>query len=115
MNTMYTAVLERTREIGIMKSIGAKNSTIFTLFAIESGFLGIIGGVIGVLIGLTLAYGLAFIGSLALGSNLIQAKVSLGLIMSSLAFSYTLGTVFGVLPAIRASKLHPVDALRGNK
>ncbi len=115
MNTMYTAVLERTKEIGIMKSIGAKNSAIFTLFAIESGLLGMVGGIIGVLIGLTLAYGMAFIGSLALGSDLIQANVSLGLMLGSLAGSYILGTVFGVLPAIRASKLHPVDALRGNK
>jgi putative ABC transport system permease protein len=115
MNTMYTAVIERTKEIGIMKSIGAKNSTIFTLFAIESGVLGMVGGIIGVLIGLTLAYGMAFIGSLALGSDLIQANVSLGLILGSLALSYILGTAFGVLPAVRASKLHPVDALRGNK
>jgi putative ABC transport system permease protein len=115
MNTMYTAVLERTREIGIMKSIGARNSTIFTLFAIESGFLGLVGGIIGIVLGLSLAYGMAFIGSLALGSDLIQAHVSLGLILGSLAFSFTLGTGFGVLPAIRASKLHPVDALRGHK
>jgi putative ABC transport system permease protein len=115
MNTMYTAVLERTKEIGIMKSIGAKNSIIFTLFAIESGLLGMIGGIIGILIGLSLAYGMAFIGSLALGSELIQANVSLGLIFGSLAFSFILGTLFGVLPAIRASKLHPVDALRGVK
>ncbi|MBN2052625.1 ABC transporter permease [Candidatus Woesearchaeota archaeon] len=112
MNTMYTAVLERTREIGIMKSIGAKNSTIFTLFAIESGFLGLVGGIIGIILGLTLAYGLAFIGSFALGSDLIQANVSMELILGALAFSFTLGTVFGLLPAIRASKLHPVDALR---
>jgi len=115
MNTMYTAVLERTKEIGIMKSIGARNSTIFTLFAIESGFLGLVGGIIGIVLGLTLAYGMAFIGSLALGSGLIQANVSLGLILGSLAFSFILGTSFGVLPAIRASKLNPVDALRGNK
>jgi len=115
MNTMYTAVLERTKEIGIMKSIGAKNFTIFTLFFIESGLLGMIGGAIGVILGLILAYGLAFIGSIALGSNLIQAHVSLGLIFGALAFSFVIGTVFGVLPAYRASKLHPVDSLRGVK
>jgi putative ABC transport system permease protein len=112
MNTMYTAVLERTNEIGIMKAIGARNSTIFKLFSIESGFLGMVGGIIGVIIGLILAYGLAFIGRLALGVQLIQASVSVQLITGALIFSFTLGTLFGVLPALQASKLQPVDALR---
>jgi putative ABC transport system permease protein len=109
---MYTAVLERTREIGIMKAIGARNSVIFFLFFIESGFLGLVGGIIGILIGMGLAYGLAFLGKMALGSNLIQASVSIYLIIGSLLFSTVLGTVFGVLPAYRASKQQPVDALR---
>jgi putative ABC transport system permease protein len=112
MNTMYTSVLERTREIGIMKAIGARNSIIFTLFFIESGFLGLVGGIIGVAIGVTLAYGLAYIGTLFLGSDLIRAEVSLFLIIGSLVFSFVLGTFFGVLPAYRASKLAPVEALR---
>jgi len=115
MNTMYTAVLERRKEIGIMKSIGARNSIIFTLFSIESGFLGLVGGIIGVVLGMIFAYGLAFIGSIALGSDLIKASVSIGLILGSLAFSFVLGTFFGVLPAYRASRMHPVDALRGAK
>jgi putative ABC transport system permease protein len=115
MNTMYTAVLERTKEIGIMKSIGAKNSAIFTLFFLESGLLGMVGGLIGIILGLIFANGLAFIGSLALGSDLIKASVSLGLIFGALAFSFVMGTFFGVLPAYRASKLNPVDALRGTK
>ena len=112
MNTMYTAVLERTKEIGIMKSIGAKNSTIFYLFFIESGLLGMVGGLIGIFLGLGIAYGFAFIGQLVLGSDLIQAQVSISLILSSLAFSFVLGTVFGVLPAVQASRLQPVDSLR---
>ncbi|HJX05358.1 MAG TPA: ABC transporter permease [Candidatus Nanoarchaeia archaeon] len=115
MNTMYTAVLERTKEIGIMKSIGAKNSTIFTLFFIESGMLGMVGGLIGILLGMGFAYGLAYVASLALGSDLIRASISIGLILGALAFSFFFGTVFGVLPAIRASKLNPVDSLRGAK
>jgi putative ABC transport system permease protein len=115
MNTMFTAVLERTKEIGIMKSIGARNSTIFTLFFLESGMLGMVGGAIGILLGLAFAYGLAFIGSIVLGSSLIKASVSLGLILGALAFSFVLGTTFGVLPAYRASKLNPVDSLRGAK
>ncbi|MEK6917218.1 MAG: ABC transporter permease [Nanoarchaeota archaeon] len=112
MNTMYTAVLERTKEIGIMKAIGAKNSTIFLLFSIESGFLGMVGGILGIILGLILAYGLSFIGRLVLGSNLIQASISPLLIFSALLFSFLLGTIFGVLPAVQASKLQPVEALR---
>ena len=115
MNTMYTAVLERTKEIGIMKSIGAKNSTIFTLFFIESGMLGMVGGTIGILLGMGFAHGLAYVASLALGSDLIRASISIGLILGALAFSFLFGTVFGVLPAVRASKLNPVDSLRGTK
>lgn len=115
MNTMYTAVVERTREIGIMKAIGAKNSAIFTLFFIESGLLGSIGGLVGALIGAIIAYGLAFIGRLALGSNLISASISLQLFLGAILFSFLLGSFFGTLPAIQASKLNPVDALRRTK
>ncbi|MBN2367414.1 ABC transporter permease [Candidatus Woesearchaeota archaeon] len=112
MNTMYTAVLERRKEIGIMKAIGARNSAIFYLFFIESGFLGMVGGIIGITLGMIFAYGLAAIGRLVLGGELIQATISPYLIFGALAFSFGLGTFFGVLPALQASKLHPVDALR---
>ncbi len=115
MNTMFTSVVERTAEIGIMKSLGAKNSTIFQLFFIESGFLGLVGGLIGVILGLFLAYGLASVGQSALGSDLISAKVSPILVISALIGSFLLGSFFGIIPAMRASKLHPVDALRGGK
>ncbi len=112
MNTMYTSVVERTKEIGIMKSIGAKNSTIFTLFFIESGFMGSVGGIIGVLMGLIFAYGAAGLGRLILGTDLIQAEVSIFLIAGALLFSFLLGTIFGSLPAYQASKLKPVDSIR---
>ena len=115
MNTMYTAVVERTKEIGIMKSIGAKNSTIFSLFFIESGFLGAVGGIIGAILGWGLATGLSFVGRLVLGSDLISASISPTLIFSSILFSFILGSFFGTLPAIQASKLNPVDALRFSK
>lgn len=114
MNTMYTAVLERTKEIGIMKSIGARNSAIFSLFFIESGLLGLVGGIIGVLIGIGLAEGLAYAGRNFLG-GLIQASIGWPLILGALAFSFVLGTIFGVLPAWRASKLNPIDSLRSVK
>jgi putative ABC transport system permease protein len=111
-NTMYTSVLERTKEIGIMKSIGAKNSSIFTLFFIESGLLGLVGGTIGIILGLILAYGAAAAGRAALGVNLIQAHVSFTLIFAALFFSFIVGLIAGLVPAIQAAKKNPVDALR---
>jgi putative ABC transport system permease protein len=98
-----------------MKSIGAKNSTIFTLFFVESGFLGSVGGIVGVLMGVILATGMAFVGGLVLGSELISAHISAGLIIGALSFSFVVGSFFGTLPAYQASKLNPVDALRSVK
>ena len=112
MNTMYTAVLERTKEIGIMKAIGAKNSDILLLFLIESGILGLIGGVIGVILGMTLSKSVELIAAQYIGSPLIKASFSLTLILGALAFSVIVGSISGVFPAIQASKLKPVDALR---
>jgi len=112
MNTMYTSVVERTRQIGIMKSVGAKNSTIFTLFFLESGLLGAAGGIIGIVLGLIMAYGLAAFGRLVLGTELIQAQVSWTLILGALLFSFVLGTLSGLLPAVQASRMQPVEALR---
>tara|TARA_Y100000031_G_C8221593_1_gene386213 strand:- start:701 stop:1927 length:1227 start_codon:yes stop_codon:yes gene_type:complete len=115
MNTMYTSVLERTKEIGIMKAIGAKNSEIFEIFFIESGFLGMAGGIIGLLIGATIAFTSAHFGRIFLGNTLIQAEISLFVVIGSLLFSFILGIIFGVLPAIQASRLQPVDSLRRAK
>ena len=112
MNTMYTAVVERTKEIGIMKSIGARNSTIFSLFFIESGLLGAVGGLMGVVLGVLAATGFAFVGRLVLGSEIITAHFSPGLIIGALLFSFILGSFFGTLPAMQAARLNPVDALR---
>ena len=115
MNTMYTSVLERTKEIGIMKSIGATNGSVFTLFFLESGFLGAIGGLIGILLGAGLAHGLAAIGRLALGTSLLSVSLSPFLLVGALLFSFVIGTVAGILPAHQASKLHPIDALQQTK
>ena len=112
MNTMYTAVVERTKEIGIMKSIGARNSAVFSLFFIESGLLGTVGGAVGALIGYLSATGLAFVGKMILGSELISAHISPQLIIGAVLFSFVVGSFFGTLPAIQASRLNPVDALR---
>jgi len=115
MNTMFTSVIERTRDIGIMKSIGARNSSIFYLFFIESGLLGSVGGAIGAGLGVLLANGMALAGRIALGADLIQAKISPWLIIGSIGGAFILGSLFGIIPAVNASKLHPVDALRHKK
>jgi putative ABC transport system permease protein len=112
MNTMYTAVVERTREIGIMKAIGARNRRILRIFIIESGILGIVGGGIGAGLGVAIAKSVEAIAGAALGSNIIQAQVSFGLVALVLTFSFSLGAIAGYFPAKQASRMQPVDALR---
>jgi len=112
MNTMYTAVVERTREIGIMKAIGARNKDVLLIFIIESGSLGLAGGAIGVVLGLGVSKAVEFAASIALDSNLIKADISIPLIIGVLLFSFTLGTLAGFFPARAASRLKPVEALR---
>ncbi len=112
MNTMYTSVLERRKEIGIMKSIGAKNRDILKIFLIESGLLGLVGGIIGVILGLIICYSAEKIALIYLKTNLLQAYYSWYLITGSLLFSTLIGIISGVMPAINASKQNPIDALR---
>ena len=112
MNTMLTSVLERTREIGIMKAIGATQQAIFSLFFIESGFIGSVGGIIGAGVGSGIAIGLAKIGEQALGIELLKAQISPLLIIGSILGSFLLGSLFGIIPAWNASRLNPVDAIK---
>lgn len=112
MNTMYTSVLERTKEIGIMKAIGARNGDILNIFLVESGLLGLVGGLVGIAIGLGLAYGLSYAATQFWGTNLIEAHASFILIFGSAAFAFVVGTISGVFPALQASKQNPVEALR---
>jgi len=112
MNTMYTSVLERTKEIGTMKAVGAKNSDILQIFLFESGLLGLVGGTIGIILGIGLGKGVQYIATIALGTNLLQASITIPLIAGALGFSFLIGTLSGVLPALQATKLKPADALR---
>lgn len=112
MNTMYTAILERTKEIGTMKAVGAKNPDILFIFLIESGLLGLVGGAIGIAFGAVIAKAVEHIGAVNLGTGFLQASFSLELIAGALLFSFAIGTASGILPAIQASKLKPADALR---
>ncbi len=111
MNTMYTAVLERTREIGVMKSIGASNEFILAIFVLESGFLGLIGGIFGVILGYVVAQIGGLIAKLA-GLGMLRPAFPIWLTAGCLVFAFVVGTVSGYLPAKQASKLKPVDALR---
>ncbi|MGV8087009.1 MAG: ABC transporter permease [Candidatus Woesearchaeota archaeon] len=112
MNTMYMAVIERTQEIGVMKAIGAKNSDIFQIFIIESGMLGLIGGIMGVVIGLGIAKMVEYIAISYLGTKLLQAAMPAWLIIGALLFAFILGCAFGTLPARSVAKMNPVDSLR---
>jgi len=111
MNTMYTSVHERIREIGIMKAVGARNKTITTIFLIESGFFGLFGGLGGIILGL----GLAKIVEIYFQIHplfMLKAAITPQLVLFGLAFSFLVGCISGYLPARSASKLNPVDALR---
>lgn len=110
-NTMFTSVMERRKEIGIMKSIGAKNSDIFYLFLIESGLLGVVGGILGVIFGSLVAIaGTTGLGT-ALGIN-VSPSISITMIIIALISSFILGAISGIIPAMQAAKMNPVDALR---
>lgn len=111
-NTMYTSVIERTKEIGIMKSIGAKNSDILLIFLIEAGLLGLVGSLIGVLLGFFLSKTIEFIAVNNLNTTLLQTASPTWLILSCLGFGFLIGAISGTLPAIQASKTNVVDALR---
>jgi putative ABC transport system permease protein len=110
MNAMVTSVLERTKEIGLYKAIGASNRKVLTIFLLEAGFIGLIGGIIGVLLGLG---GAELITIIANASNFpIQSVIVPEIIIGALAFSLIVGMVSGFYPALRASRLDPVEALR---
>lgn len=112
MNTMYTSVLERTREIGVMKSIGARNSHIMILFIIESSIYGLVGGIIGTGIGIAVAKAIEAVIAPRLAIGFFAVSVSPAIIIGSILFSILIGVLSGITPARRASKLDPVEAIR---
>lgn len=109
-NTMLMSVIERTKEIGIMKSIGATSRNILEIFLVEAAIIGFVGGIIGDLFGIIFSsiiglvlrnYGVSF-----------TTEVTPQLLLFGLGFSVLVGVFFGLLPARRASKLNPIEALR---
>lgn len=111
-NTMFTSVLERRKEIGTMKALGARNRDVLTLFLMESGLLGFIGGAVGVILGVGLAHGAAYAANLAFDTALLRASFSPLLMLAAVLFTFLLGMVAGTIPAWQAARLHPVEALR---
>lgn len=105
MNIMLVSVRERTREIGVRRAIGAKQSDILTQFLIEAIVLSIAGGIIGLILGEIAAYFLAIVGDWVFAIRVDTITLALG-------FSLLIGVVFGVWPARSASRLEPIDALR---
>ncbi len=111
MNSMFTSVLERTRDIGIMKAVGARNLDIAAIFLAEAGIMGAVGGAFGIAIGTALAFGAGFAAD-ALGFPLLSIKIDYMMVLAALLFSFIIGAVAGVIPAMQAARLKPVDALR---
>ena len=105
MNIMLVSVIERTKEIGIRKAIGATNGDIMIQFLMESIILTGLGGILGIIIGILLGLGIGFVVKIPP----IFSTIS---IISSLIVSTVIGIVFGVTPAKKAAQLNPVDALR---
>lgn len=111
MNTMYTSVLERTREIGILKSIGAKDRQVLHLFLIDSGLMGLTGGVLGLGLGVGASYlGTTLLGDL-IGVTTFSPAFAPWLIFGSVGLSFVLGALAGIWPAWHAARLDPVSAL----
>jgi putative ABC transport system permease protein len=111
-NTMYTAVLERRSDIGIMKAIGATNNDILMLFLIESGLLGLTGGLMGLFFGIFISQSVEFFAFQYFGESILKASIPIWLVFGSLLFAFLVGTISGTLPAIRASKMKIVDTFR---
>jgi putative ABC transport system permease protein len=105
MNIMLVSVIERTKEIGIRKAIGAKRENILTQFLIEAGSISGIGGMLGVLFGYAFAY---------IGNNYLKMDITISnnVVAVAFLFSVLVGIVFGMYPANKASKLNPIEALR---
>ena len=111
-NTMTTSVLERRKEIGIMKAIGGTNFQIFLQFFFESGMLGFVGGLVGVVLGTLISIG----GTIGINSFIgaeLSPVIDPILIGGALVGSFVVGAAAGIVPAMGAAKQNPVEALRG--
>jgi putative ABC transport system permease protein len=112
-NTMFMSVMERTRQIGLLKALGATDNEVMKLFLIESGLFGVVGGVIGITVGILISVLITAIGPQMIGQGVAMTTViPPSLIIFALAFSIITGVLSGVMPARNAAKMNHVDALR---
>jgi len=113
-NTMFTSVLEKTKEIGIMKALGARNRDILAIFLLNAFLIGLVGGIIGVILGYLLSGILpALMGGGGITGRFASAGVvTIESVLLSLSVAVGIGMLSGAIPAYQASKLKPVDALR---
>ena len=105
MNIMLVSVTERTPEIGLKKALGARRRRISAQFLIEAGVLTCLGGILGVLVGIGLVYGISKMSG-------VPIFISWYIIAATVVFSFVIGMVFGAIPAYRAARLDPIEALR---
>ena len=105
MNIMLVSVLERTREIGIRKALGARERDIWIQFLIEAAFLTFAGGIIGVIVGWVVSY---LVNSMGIMTTVVTADI----VILALSVSVAIGLFFGFYPAWNASRLNPIEALR---
>lgn len=112
-NTMFMSVMERTRQIGLLKALGATDSEVMKLFILESALFGFVGGVLGIITGVLISVLISAVGLRAIGpGGTMNAVVTPQLLVFALGFSIFVGIISGVAPARSASKMNPVDALR---
>ncbi len=123
-NTMFTSVLEKTRDIGIMKAIGAKNRDVLLIFLFNSGLIGLVGGIGGIVLGAVASSLIGSYGGITSSSStegmgrggmmnmFSSTAITPELLIEALLFAMVIGVVAGAIPAYRASRLNPVDALR---
>lgn len=109
MNIMLVSVTERTREIGLRKALGATRGKILSQFLIESAVLTMIGGLIGLILAQLITM---LMSGMQMGDVALKPQVSINVAIMAMAFSALIGIVFGILPANKASKLNPIEALR---
>jgi ABC-type antimicrobial peptide transport system permease subunit len=115
-NTMIMSVLERTREIGLMKAVGARNRDVLTIFISESGAIGLFGGLVGLIAGVLIAHGIDLLAASFLSTEGAEASsvvsIPVWLPVFALLFSVVIGLAAGIYPAFRAVLLDPVQALK---
>ncbi len=112
-NTMFMSVMERTRQIGLIKALGGTDNEVMRVFLVESGLFGFVGGVFGIIFGILVSVMISTAGVRTIGmGGTISPVITPELLIFALAFSVFVGVISGVMPARTAAKMNPVDALR---